>query len=69
MMNRIAITQLPESKTQSGKPNYSIKINCECGWGTSGSNTFSMEHLNKWANKMVEWHINKEHQFNESEVM
>jgi hypothetical protein len=61
-MNNFTITQLPESKTKSGKPKYAIEVNCKCGWGTKGNNTFSMDHLINWANKMAEWHNEKEHQ-------
>jgi hypothetical protein len=61
-MNKITIKEMPIQKTRSGKQKYEIKINCSCGWGTKGNNTFSMEHLYEWANKMVEWHTTKEHQ-------
>jgi hypothetical protein len=60
-MNNITITQLPDSKTRSGKTKYEIEVNCKCGWGTKGNNTFSMNHLIDWADKMSEWHMNKDH--------
>jgi hypothetical protein len=60
-MENITIVKLPKGQTRTGKNKYSIKVNCKCGWGTEGNNTFSMDHLIGWANKMAEWHINKEH--------
>lgn len=55
------ITKLPDTKSRSGKTIYSISVTCTCGFGTKGNNTFSMEHLEKWASEIAKWHHNKEH--------
>ena len=60
-MENILINPLPEVKTRSGRTKYAIEVSCNCGWGTKGDNTFSMEHLVDWANKMAKWHNDREH--------
>ena len=45
-----------ETITRSGKVQYNIKLNCSCGWGTKGNNTFSPERLRQWGDWMVDWH-------------